>query len=185
MNRETFPRIVVGGSRLRRVSDSMLCRISRALTSWVVAAASCLIFVGNVEASTVPAGFTETTISGPWGDAVGITFESNGRMYVWERTGLVWFQDSADTSPTLLLNISEEVGAWEDHGLLGFALDPNFRVNGYIYLLYVVDRYYLLNFGTPGYNPNSNQYNEATIGRLTRYTCTPSNGFRSVDLASG
>src|SRR5947207_7821000 len=68
--------------------------------------------------------------------------------------------------------------------MLGFALDPNFRVTGFIYLLYVVDRYYLLNFGTPGYNPNSNQYNEATIGRLTRYTCTPSNGFRSVDLAS-
>src|SRR6185436_4729993 len=70
------------------------------------------------------------------------------------------------------------------HGMLGFAVDPEFRVNGYIYLLYVVDRYYLLNFGTPGYNPNTNQYNDATIGRLTRYTCRSSNGFRSVDLST-
>ena len=68
--------------------------------------------------------------------------------------------------------------------MLGFALDPNFRANGYIYLLYVVDRYYLLNFGTPGYNPNSNAYFEATIGRLTRYTVRSSDGFRSVDPAS-
>ncbi len=87
-------------------------------------------------------------------------------------------------SPTLLLDISEEAGAWEDHGMLGFALDPNFRSNGYIYLMYVVDRYYLLNFGTPGYNPNSNTYFDATIGRVTRYTCRSSDGFRSVDLAS-
>ena len=112
-----------------------------------------------------------------------MTFENNGRMYVWERTGRVWFMEP-NTSPTLLLDISEEVGAWNDHGMLGFALDPNFRVNGYIYVLYVVDRYYLLNFGQPGYNPNANAYFEATIGRLTRYTCRSSDGFQSIDPAS-
>jgi hypothetical protein len=58
--------------------------------------------------------------------------------------------------------------------MLGFALNPNFRVNGYIYGLYVVDRYYLLRFGDPNYDPNANDYNVATIGRLTRYTdCMP------------
>ena len=132
----------------------------------------------------MPPGFTESVISGPWPDAVGITFENNGRMYVWERTGRLWFKDPGDPSPSLLLDISEEVGAWEDHGMLGFALDPEFRVNGYIYVLYVVDRYYLLHFGDPNYDPNANQYNAATIGRLTRYTCRSSDGFRSVDPAS-
>jgi hypothetical protein len=68
--------------------------------------------------------------------------------------------------------------------MLGFALDPNFRVNGYIYVLYVVDRYYLLHFGDPDYDPNANAYFDATIGRLTRYTCRSSDGFRSVDRAS-
>ena len=67
---------------------------------------------------------------------------------------------------------------------VGFALDPAFRVNGYIYLLYAVDRHYLLYFGTPSYNPNANEYNNATIGRLTRYTCRASDSFRSVDPAS-
>jgi PKD repeat protein len=143
-----------------------------------------LVAQGALSAATVPLGFTESPVPGPWSDAVGTTFENNGRMYVWERTGKVWFQDSDQTSPTLLLNISEEVGAWEDHGMLGFALDPNFRANGYIYLLYVVDRYYLFNFGTPTYDPSASQNKAPTIGRLTRYTCRSSDGFRSVDLSS-
>src|SRR5881296_170409 len=43
---------------------------------------------------------------------------------------------------------------------------------------------YSFEFGTPSYNPNSNEYNAATIGRLTRYTCRSSDGFRSIDPAS-
>ena len=142
----------------------------------------------DLSAATVPPGFAETIIPGPsggsWNSAVGITFDVTGRMFVWERDGVVWFKDPADASFTQLLNISDEVGSWSDHGLLGFALDPNFRINGYIYLLYAVDRHHLLNFGTPSYNPNANQYNAATIGRLTRYTCRASDNFRTVDPAS-
>ena len=119
-----------------------------------------------------------------WNSAVGVTFDSTGRMFVWEREGHLWFKDPNEPSFSLFLDISEEVGAWLDHGFLGFTLDPNFRVNGYIYLLYVVDRHYLLNFGTPNYDPGANEYNAATIGRLTRYTCRSVDDFRSVDLAS-
>lgn len=144
--------------------------------------ACCIISAIRLDGATVPDGFTETFVSGPWNDAVGLTFENNGRMYVWERTGKIWTKDRADSSPTLLINISEEVGG--DHGLLGFALDPNFRVNGYIYLLYVVNRYHLLNYGKPDYVPNTSVINMPTIGRLTRYTCTASSDFRSVDLGS-
>ena len=67
------------------------------------------------------------------------------------------------------------MGGWRDFGLLGFALDPNFLTNGYIYLLYVVDRHHLLHAGTPQYNPTTNQYFAATIGRLTRYQVNISN----------
>jgi len=147
-----------------------------------------LVASGSAFASNVPPGFTETVVPGPvggsWTEAVGVTFEPNGRMYVWERAGRVWFKDPTDASFTLLLDINDEVGDWGDHGCLGFAVDPEFRVNGYIYLLYVVDRYHLLNFGTPGYNPNANLYDDASIGRVTRYTCRSSDGFRSVDPAS-
>ncbi|PYJ97187.1 MAG: hypothetical protein DME23_16795, partial [Verrucomicrobia bacterium] len=88
------------------------------------------------------------------------------------------------TSWSLLIDLSEEVGGWRDFGMLGFALDPNFRVNGYLYLMYVVDRHYLMNYGTPNYNPASNEYFAATIGRITRYTARSSDGFKSVDYTS-
>src|SRR4051812_14335151 len=112
-----------------------------------------LLFVGfygvtekDLAAQTLIPGFSQTVVPGPtageWNEAVGIRFESNGRMWVWERGGRVWIKDTSDTTPVLLLNISEEVGAWDDHGFLGFAIDPHFRQNGYIYLLYVVDRHY-------------------------------------------
>ena len=160
---------------------STLRRSFIAVFRWLPAVACCLLSLAAY-ASAVPKGFTETSVPGPWNDAVGITFETNGRIYVWERTGKIWIKDPADSSPSLLINIGEEVGG--DHGLLGFALDPNFRVNGYVYLLYVVDRYYLLNYGKPDYDPNANLYQMATIGRLTRYTCNSSNDFRSIDLGS-
>ena len=68
-----------------------------------VAATLGLIVEGNLSAATVPPGFTETIISGPWTDAVGIAFETNGRMYVWERTGKVWFKDPSDLIIAVLL----------------------------------------------------------------------------------
>src|SRR6266850_8211139 len=122
---------------------------------WFAVVACGLLSAGThhaLSAATVPPGFTETVVAGPsggnWTEAVGLTFDSTGRIVVWERPGRVWFKDPGDATFSPLLDIREEVGDWQDHGFLGFALDPNFRVNGYIYLLYVVDRHYLLNFGT-------------------------------------
>ena len=106
---------------------------------------------------------------------VGLTFNQAGNgMFVWERSSKVWVMESGQRQ--LLLDISEEVGAWHDHGLRGFALHPQFDANGYIYLLYLVDRHYLMNFGTAAYNPAANDYYSATIGRLTRYQVTHTGG---------
>ena len=112
-------------SHLGRLTEALIPRMGRTTAIlWLVAAGCWLILGGGVKAATVPPGFTETPISGPWSDAVGISFETNGRMWVWERTGKVWFKDPSDSSPSLLLDISEEVGAWEDHGMLGFVVGP-------------------------------------------------------------
>src|SRR5437773_11405871 len=103
MLRESVHRLVICASHLKRA----------AVFAFVVCG---LVLEGDLSAATVPAGFTESQIPGGWTDAVGLTFESNGRMYVWERTGRVWFKDPG-SSVSLLLDISEEVGAWEDHGM--------------------------------------------------------------------
>lgn len=103
-------------------------------------------------------------------------------MFIWDKHGLVYNYENGVR--TTLLDIHQEVGDWRDHGLLGFAVDPNFSTNGYIYLLYVVDFHYLKYFGTAAYDPNADEYLRDTIGRVTRYTCNAADGFRTVDLSS-
>ena len=130
-------------------------------------------------AQAPPSGFISTVVAGQWNEAVGLTFNQAGNgMFVWERPGKVWVVEGGQRQ--LLLDISEEVGAWHDHGLLGFALHPQFDANGYIYLLYLVDRHYLMNFGTAAYNPATNDYYSATIGRLTRYQVKRTGGAYAV-----
>ena len=138
----------------------------------------------SARGATLPAGFVEEQVGGTWNEAVGLTFDANGRMYVWERAGRVWIVENGVKSSTPFLDIHDEVGGWRDFGLLGFCLHPNFLNNGYIYLSYVVDRHHLLHFGTPNYNSESDLYFSATIGRITRYTARASDGFRSVDPSS-
>src|SRR5262245_22346603 len=139
----------------------------------------------RLEASTLPPYFTEEPIGGTWEEACGLTFDVFGRMYVWERTGRVWIVEAnGNRLPTPLIDLHDEVGGWRDLGLLGFALDPHFEQNGYIYLLYTVDRHHLKYFGTASYRADTDEYFAATIGRLTRYTARAADGFRSVDPAS-
>jgi PKD repeat protein/subtilisin-like proprotein convertase family protein len=135
-------------------------------------------------AATLPSGFIEEPVGGTWNEAVGMLFEPNGRLYIWERSGRVWIVENGVRLSQPLLDISAEVGGWRDFGLLGVALDPAFRQNGYVYLLYVVDHHHLVHAGSPSYSAASNEYYRATIGRLTRYTARSSDGFRSVDLAT-
>ncbi|HNP35347.1 MAG TPA: DNRLRE domain-containing protein [Woeseiaceae bacterium] len=143
--------------------------------------------------------FIESDIIRPdgaaWQEAVGVTFQDSGRTWVWERVGRVWIVDSDNPVMTPFLDISDEVGAWWDHGLLGLALDPEFDQNGYVYVLYLVDRHQLLHCHEPvsgmgepicdaGYNPATDDYFSATIGRLTRYQATLPSGASDYSQAT-
>ena len=139
------------------------------------------IFFSSAETQAQPAGFADVAYTTDFSMAVGLTFDDNGRMYVWERNGKVWTVEDGVKSSQPLIDISDEVGGWRDFGLLGFALDPDFLSNGYIYLCYVVDRHHLLNAGTANYNPNTNEYFAATIGRVTRYQAEANNNFNTVN----
>jgi glucose/arabinose dehydrogenase len=132
---------------------------------------------------SLPANFSTQVIGSGWNQPVGLTFSPNGAvMFVWEKGGRIYTVVNGVKSSTPLLSISEEVGNWRDHGLVGFAVDPNFNASGgYIYLLYAVDRHHLLHFGTANYSVNTNEYFNATIGRLTRYTVTGSGANWSVN----
>jgi glucose/arabinose dehydrogenase len=131
-----------------------------------------------------PSGFSQSTVAGgTFSNPVGVTWDANGRQYVWEKGGKVWIISNGVRLPDPLIDISEEVGNWRDHGFLGFTLDPDFLSNGRIYMLYAVDRHYLNNFGSPSYSPSTNEYYAATIMRITRYTAIGPN-FNTVDYGS-
>ncbi|BDY05899.1 LamG-like jellyroll fold domain-containing protein [Ferrimonas sp. YFM] len=151
--------------------------------------------------------FTEETLSRPdgqgWSGVVGLTFsEAGDRIYAWERDGRVWIIDESNPVSSPFLDIADEVLAWRDHGLLGFALDPQYEENGYVYIGYIVDRHHLLHCVEPAsgvgepicdsdYDPNLTiQVTQATIGRVVRYTAIKPQGASdfsgaiSVDYAS-
>src|SRR3989442_12528437 len=70
---------------------------------WFAVVACGLLAAGThaLSAATVPPGFTETVVAGPsggnWNEAVGLTFESTGRMVVWEAPGRVWFKNPGES----------------------------------------------------------------------------------------
>lgn len=134
-----------------------------------------VISIGTSNAQSFSNPNFGTTPIGTWMFPVGATFTKDGqKLFVWEQSGKVYVcnRDGSGNyikQTTPVLDISQEVGFWRDHGLLGFTLDPQFNINGLIYLLYVVDRHHLINFGTGSYNPATNDYYKATIGRVTRY----------------
>ncbi|MGK2863727.1 MAG: PQQ-dependent sugar dehydrogenase, partial [Chitinophagaceae bacterium] len=146
-------------------------------------------------AQTFPsAGFftTDATNTDQWVEPVGAQFSKDGmQLFIWEKRGRLYVnnrQPSGQYNKQILpvIDISDEVGNWFDCGLLGFTYDPNFTSNGYIYLYYVVDRHHLVTGGlaSNGYNPNSNDYNSATIGRITRYTTSTVSGNLVADKAT-
>lgn len=125
--------------------------------------------------------FVDELVMGGWNQANGIVYDSTGQSYVWDLKGRIWVIDTnGNKLPNALLDIKDEVGNWRAHGLHGVCLDPNFRTNGYIYCYYAVDRYYLLNYGKPNYNSNSNTYYDASILRVSRFTANSNTNFSTI-----
>ncbi|MBC7872459.1 MAG: PQQ-dependent sugar dehydrogenase, partial [Ferruginibacter sp.] len=149
-----------------------------------------IVSIGRVNAQTFSdPNFSGSNIGSGWNEPCGAVFNSAGtKLFVWEKGGKLfvcnWNGTTYVKQSTVVLDISPEVGNWRDHGLLGFTLDPNFTVNGYVYLLYAVDRHHLIHFGTSNYNASTNDYFKATVGRITRYRLITSGNNLVADLPS-
>lgn len=126
-----------------------------------------------------PTGFGEEIVYDQFTYPAGILFGSESISYVYELDGKVWSIDNGQISESPVIDITEEVGFWADHGLISAALDPNFSENGYIYLLYNVDRHHLLYYGSDEYDPEIDDEFKGGMGRITRYTLDLAN-FTSV-----
>jgi glucose/arabinose dehydrogenase len=98
-----------------------------AATSWAFTTAT-----SQFTAELLPqTGLTQPTV---------VRFASDGRLYVAQKDGRIWFYDDlADTTPTLVADLRVSVYNFWDRGLLGMALHPNFPASPYIYTLYSYD----------------------------------------------
>jgi hypothetical protein len=147
-----------------------------------------LLLFSNVFAQ-LPTGYTASQVQDGYTNIMGVVFNSDGtKMFVWEKRGHVYVSNWDGTEyvkqSTPVLDISDEVGDWRDFGFASFCLDPNFDTNGLVYMYYMVDREHLMNFGTQNYDPNDNDYFEASISRLTRYQLNIGNDPLTTDYSS-
>ncbi|MEM1214082.1 MAG: PKD domain-containing protein [Bacteroidota bacterium] len=135
----------------------------------------------NVALAQLPDDFYDTRISDQFVLPLGITFDNNGQGYLWEKDGKVYVLDENDEIlPAPLLDLSEEVSSWKDHGLNGFCLDQEFLTNGYVYCYYVVDLHHYWHYGTAEYHPDTTVIDKPTFGRITRYQADPATSFTTI-----
>lgn len=128
-----------------------------------------LSILANTSLAQLPEGFDYTLFSDQIQSATTIEFAENGNIYVGDQMGRVWVFVDGELQPDPVLDISDEVGGFAELGCLGFVLDPDFLLNGYLYMSYIVDRHHLLYHGTDEYDPSINTYYNATIGRVSRF----------------
>jgi glucose/arabinose dehydrogenase len=125
-------------------------------------------------AVTLPASFVadNAVTSGTLDTPVGVAFLPDGRFLVAEKRGRVWMVKNGVRGITPVWAREDEVLDNGDRGLLHVAVDPNYFVNHYIYMLYTVDP-----------DTNGVDDNDDAFGRLTRYTMSGADS-NVVDPAS-
>jgi len=103
-----------------------------------------------------------------------LAFASDGRVFVAERDGHIWTFDSiGDTTRTLVADLSRNVHAQGDRGLLGLAAHPEFAAHPYLYAAYMLDA--PPGESPPFYNDNCPNFPEGcpATGRLARLQIGP------------
>ena len=133
-----------------------------ALVALAIACVGLLSFQESADADTFSdTGFaTETVASFPPYSLVGMAWAPDGRLFIWEKNGVVRVIKNGQLLPTPFIDLSAKVNTFDDRGFWGLAFDPNFAQNGYVYLSYTYE-----NAG----DPNSNG---ARTSRLTRVTAS-------------
>jgi len=94
-----------------------------------------LLAFSSINAATLPAGFTETTISGI-ARPTAIEIVPDGRIFVCEQGGRLRVIKNGALLPDPFVTLSVDSNG--ERGLLGVAFDPNFALNNFIYVYYTV-----------------------------------------------
>ena len=108
---------------------------------------------GRADTFTDTGFAAETVATVPPFTLVGLTFAPDGRLFVWQKNGVVRIIKNGLLLPTPFIDLSAKVNTFDDRGFWGLAFDPDFASNGYVYMSYTFE-----NAG----NPNSNAPRDRT-----------------------
>lgn len=120
-------------------------------------------FGGTSIAIDLPPGFNQTQLTAPLLAPTAIDFAANGDLYIALRDGKVLrlpheAPEGAANEASLeeVLDINDLINSGlNDHGLLGFVLDPNFAANGFFYAYYTVQK--------------ADTFEDRTVSRVERF----------------
>ena len=137
----------------------------RYLVAAIGVTAGLLSFQGPAAADTFTgSGFaTERVATLPPFTLVGTAFAPDGRLFVWQKNGIVRVIKNGQLLPTPFIDLSAKVNTFDDRGFWGLAFDPQFASNGRVYMSYTFE-----NAGDP--NDSGSR-----TSRLTRVTADPAN----------
>jgi glucose/arabinose dehydrogenase len=106
---------------------------------------------------------TERIATVPPFTLVGMAFAPDGRLFVWQKNGIVRVIKNGELLPTPFIDLSARVNTYDDRGFWGLAFDPQFESNGRVYMSYTFEH---------AGQPNNGG---ARTSRLTRVTANPAN----------
>jgi glucose/arabinose dehydrogenase len=134
-------------------------------------AASLCVGLGLLGAASQPAaqtfadpGFSTEVVAtvAPY-SPVGIAWTPDGRLFIWQKDGLVHVVKNGVLLPTPFIDLRGKVNVFDDRGFWGLAFHPNFASNGYVYMTYVHEN-------------TANPYDQGPkTSRLVRVTANPAN----------
>ena len=94
----------------------------------------------TVRAATgLPDGFQQDVVVSSLSAPTAFTFLSDGRILVAEKRGIVRVIKNGRLNESPMIDISDHVSNYWDHGLLGIVADPQFSMNGFIYVKYTFE----------------------------------------------
>lgn len=94
-----------------------------------------LSLTAAVNAATLPAGFTETSING-LSNPTAMEIAPDGRIFVCQQGGALRVIKNGVLLSTPFLTVSVDSNG--ERGLLGITFDPNFATNNFLYVYYTV-----------------------------------------------
>jgi glucose/arabinose dehydrogenase len=122
-----------------------------------------------VAATNIPEDFEEIEVVTSLRAPTNMEFSPDGRLFVLEQAGKILIIKNGELLPTLFLTLSEVDGSAEG-GLLGLAFDPQFNINGHLYVYY-----------TKAGDPLTNQVSRFTVSATNPDVADPSSELVILD----